>query len=334
MTFTKQDIVRQILGRHPAQPRSSGSAFAPSNIALCKYWGKRDPELNLPVTPSLSVSLGKLGSKVNLRLCRHADQVELNGRRLKPDSSFARRVSAFLDLFRPDKKTFFHVVAVNTIPTAAGFASSASGFAALTMALNQLFGWMLNERELSILARLGSGSACRSVYHGFVEWRAGQRASGMDSYAVPLKARWQNLRMGLVVVSDQAKPIGSRPAMKRTTETSILYRAWPAKVADDLPRLKRAIRHRDFPMLGKTAESNALAMHATMIDSQPPILYWRPESVEAMNTVWRLREKGVEVYFTMDAGPNLKVLFLKKDTAAVKKAFPHLQIVIPFGRSS
>ena len=115
MTFTKQDIVRQILGRHPAQPRSSGSAFAPSNIALCKYWGKRDPELNLPVTPSLSVSLGKLGSKVNLRLCRHADQVELNGRRLKPDSSFARRVSAFLDLFRPDKKTFFHVVAVNTI---------------------------------------------------------------------------------------------------------------------------------------------------------------------------------------------------------------------------
>lgn len=331
MSLTKKDVVRRILAKKSSKPRERGSAFAPSNIALCKYWGKRNDELNLPVTSSLSVSLGKLGSKVTLSLRDKSDLVELNGKRLDRDSSFARRVSAFLDLFRPDKKTFFKVVAVNTIPTAAGFASSASGFAAMTMALNQLFGWKLNASELSILSRLGSGSAGRSVFTGFVEWRAGKRADGMDSYALPLKPKWPDLRMGLVVVSDKAKPIGSRPAMKRTRDTSALYRSWPAKVAKDLPRLKTAIRHRDFPMLGKVAESNALAMHATMIDSKPPIVYWLPESVIAMNKIWKLREDGLEVYFTMDAGPNLKILFLKKDTASVKKAFPKIQIVAPFG---
>jgi diphosphomevalonate decarboxylase len=102
-------------------------------------------------------------------------------------------------------------------------------------------------------------------------------------------------------------------------------------VAKDLPRLKTAIRRRDFQMLGKVAESNALAMHATMFDAKPPIVYWLPESVIAMKKIWKLREDGLNIYFTMDAGPNLKVLFLKKDTAAVKKAFPKIQVVAPFG---
>jgi diphosphomevalonate decarboxylase len=330
MRLTKKDVVRSILGNKSSKPRKKGSAFAPSNIALCKYWGKRNDELNLPVTSSLSVSLGKLGSKVTISPRQKSDLVELNGKRLASDSSFARRVSEFLDLFRPDRQTFFKVVALNTIPTAAGFASSASGFAAMTLALNQLFGWKLNGRELSVLSRLGSGSACRSVYAGFVEWRAGKRADGMDSCALPLKSKWPDLRMGLVVVSDKEKSIGSRPAMKRTLETSALYRSWPAKVAKDLPLLKTAIRHRDFPTLGKVAESNALAMHATMFDAKPPVIYWLPESVLAMRKVWRLRQSGLHVYFTMDAGPNLKVLFLKKDTATVKKTFPQIQIVSPF----
>ena len=119
MSLTKQDVVRRILGKKSSSLREKGSAFAPSNIALCKYWGKRNDELNLPVTSSLSLSLGRLGSRVTLSLRDKADLVTLNGRRLSPDSSFARRVSEFLDLFRPDRKTFFKVVAVNTIPTAA-----------------------------------------------------------------------------------------------------------------------------------------------------------------------------------------------------------------------
>ena len=268
---------------------------------------------------------------MTIGLREKSDWVELNGKRIERGSSFARRVSAFLDLFRPNRRTFFKVVAANTIPTAAGFASSASGFAAMTMALDELFGWKLDKRELSILARLGSGSACRSVYEGFVEWHAGKRPDGMDSYAEPLRAKWPDLRLGLVVVSDKEKSIGSRPAMKRTRETSILYRAWPPKVAEDLRDMKQAIRRRDFPKLGKTAESNALAMHATMIDSWPPVVYWLPQSVAAMRKIWNLRENGLNIYFTMDAGPNLKLLFLKKEAAAVKKAFPGVQMVAPFG---
>ncbi|OQW96646.1 MAG: hypothetical protein BWK77_04025, partial [Verrucomicrobia bacterium A1] len=160
MMPTKQEIVRLILKGRSREPRDEGIAFAPANIALCKYWGKRDEELNLPVTSSLSVSLGTLGSLVQLRSARASDIVFLNGKRLARDSSFARRVSGLLDLFRPGRKAFFEVRAVNTIPTAAGFASSASGFAALAMAADDLFGWRLPRRELSVLARLGSGSAC------------------------------------------------------------------------------------------------------------------------------------------------------------------------------
>jgi diphosphomevalonate decarboxylase len=173
--MTKAEIVAQILNGRGRAPAAGGYAFAPSNIALCKYWGKRDEELNLPVTASLSISLGRLGSTTKLSLRPDSDVVRLDKKELAPDSPFARRIGAFLDLFRRDAGMYFEVEAVNTIPTAAGFASSASGFAALVTALDELFGWELDKRELSILARLGSGSACRSLHHGFVEWRAGTR---------------------------------------------------------------------------------------------------------------------------------------------------------------
>jgi diphosphomevalonate decarboxylase len=330
MRIRKQDVVRRILAGRTTEPRDDGAAFAPSNIALCKYWGKRDEELNLPVTASLSLSMGNLGSRVRITKAEHPDVVWLNGRRLARESSFARRVSAFLDLFRPSRGMAFKVIAENTVPTAAGFASSASGFAALTMALDDLFGWNLGSRELSILARLGSGSACRSVYDGFVEWRRGTRRDGMDSHAVPMNAAWPDLRMGLLVITEKEKATGSRAAMKQTVATCALYAGWPGTVQRDLATIKRAIRRRDFPMLGRTAEGNALAMHATMIATRPPVLYWLPESVAAMRRVWELRASGRQVYFTMDAGPNLKLIFRAKDTAAVKKAFLGIRIVAPF----
>jgi len=330
MNPSKQDVVRRILAGKPLEPREHGVAFAPSNIALCKYWGKRDEELNLPMTSSLSLSLGKLGSSARISASSGIDRYELNGVAVDPQSSFARRTKTFLDLFRPDPGTHFNVVAENTIPTAAGFASSASGFAALTLALDKLFGWNLERRNLSILARLGSGSACRSVYEGFVEWHAGKSPDGMDSFAERLGNKWPELRMGLVVISEAEKAVGSRPAMKQTVETSPLYAAWPSKVVHDLSELKVAIADRDFNRFGRTAESNALAMHATMIAAWPAVLYWLPESVAAMKRVVALRAEGLPLYFTMDAGPNLKLIFLEKDADAVTKAFPAVQIVAPF----
>jgi len=306
------------------------TAFAPVNIALCKYWGKRDPELNLPTASSLSISLGQLGSEVTLAPRQGRDRFTLNGRLLDPECVFARRASAFFDLFRPHKKLFLEVEARNTIPTAAGLASSASGFAALTLALNELLGWKLDRRKLSIIARLGSGSACRSLFTGFVEWRAGKAADGMDSFAAPLAARWPDLRVGLVVISAKEKAIGSREAMQHTRATSPLYAAWPETVARDLAALKDAIRRRDFTLLGETAETNAMAMHATMLAARPAIVYCLPETLEAMQAVRALRAEGCEVYFTMDAGPNLKLLFRKHDLRCVVKGFTDLQVVAPF----
>ena len=326
----KRDVIKKVLPKCWGEPCSSGTAFAPANIALCKYWGKRDAELNLPTASSLSISLGKLGSEVTLVPCADHDRFSLNGKLLLPESSFARRAAAFLDLFRPAPNFHFEVTAKNTIPTAAGLASSASGFAALTLALDNLFGWKLDRRKLSILARLGSGSASRSLFEGFVEWRVGKAADGMDSYAEPLAMRWPDLRVGLVVISEKEKAIGSRDAMQHTRDTSPLYEVWPATAAHDLAALKDAIRKRDFTKLGEVAEANALAMHATMIAARPEVLYWLPESVEAMYTVHSLRAEGCEVYFTMDAGPNLKLLFRKPDLRCVIKGFPEIQVVAPF----
>jgi len=324
----RQQFVKVLLKRVEGTPATRGEAFAPANIALCKYWGKRNADLNLPVNSSLSISLGKLGTLTVVKFSKTADRVFLNSKPAPKD--FAARISAYLDLFRADGQ-FFEVRTKNNIPTAAGLASSASGFAALVKALDQLFGWGFNPRELSMLARLGSGSATRSLYEGFAVWHAGVRADGMDSYAESFFSPWKNLRVGILEVSKARKAIGSTDGMNQTVETSELYEAWPAQADCDFDELRTAIAAQDFPMLGKTAENNTLAMHATMLAAWPPLCYWKPQTLALMQKVWQARESGLELYFTIDAGPNLKLLFLKENQAAVKKLFPKVQIVSPWG---
>ena len=325
-------VVQTVLAGRESHTRKTVAAYAPANIALVKYWGKRDEALNLPVTGSLSISLGPLGSHVELaRSGAAADGVWLNGRKLGADSSFAKRASAYLDLFRPSADFFFELKARNTVPTAAGFASSASGFAALAKAADGLFGWGLSPRELSILARLGSGSAARSLADGFVEWHAGTAADGMDSFAERLSAEWPALRVGAVVLCSDEKPIGSREGMRRSVETCEFYREWPGRVAKDLAALKAAIAQKDFAALGSIAEANALAMHALMAATRPPIVYALPETVAAMRKIWAAREAGLALWFTMDAGPNVKLLFEAKDEARVRALFPGVEVVAPFG---
>jgi diphosphomevalonate decarboxylase len=181
-----------------------------------------------------------------------------------------------------------------------------------------------------MLARLGSGSAARSLYSGFVVWHAGERADGMDSYAEELSGVWNNLRIGILEVSKARKETGSTEGMNRTCETSELYEAWPAQAVCDFDELRTAIAAQDFPMFGKTAENNALAMHATMLAAWPPLCYWKPQSLVLMQKVWQARAGGLDLYFTMDAGPNLKLLFLEKDALTVRKLFPKVQTVCPF----
>lgn len=313
-------------------PIATDEHFAPSNIALCKYWGKRDAELNLPVNPSLSLSLGHLGTRTRIEpIDAPADDVWLNGLQLRSDTLFAQRLSRFIDLFRQQRPQAFRVTTRNNIPTAAGLASSASGFAALTLALNDSLQLQLERPALSMLARLGSGSACRSIYKGFVEWHMGHREDGADSHAHPITHDWPGLAVGLIKVDEGVKAVDSRSGMARTVESCHLYQSWPLQANADLYKLHQAIAEREFSLLGSTAEQNALSMHATMIASWPPLVYWQPESLAAMQKIWGLRQQGLELYFTMDAGPNLKLLFLDQDRDAVLAHFPDLEIVLPFG---
>ncbi len=328
--MNKQDIVARILNGKSSDMKSEGIAFAPANIALCKYWGKRDQELNLPNTSSLSISLGTLGARTSVQPIDGQDRFVLNGVQIAPEHERFQRVKAYLDLFRPASANAFLVESTSTTPVAAGLASSASGFAALALALDMLFGWGLERRDLSILARLGSGSACRSMYAGFVIWHCGERDNGMDSYAEPITTSWPELRIGLLMVEEKAKSLSSRQAMLRTVETSPYYTCWPEKAEIDLQRLQKALGCKEIELMGETAESNALAMHAAMLAAWPPIVYWREKTVHLLHQVWSLREQGLPIYVTMDAGPNIKLLFEDTYQEILLGHFPDMQVITPF----
>ena len=328
-------IVSQILNNKLFEPKTYGSAFAPVNFALIKYWGKRNAALNLPMTSSLSIALPEKGAFTKVKLIDASqDEVIFNQKILPYEHSFTQRIVNFLNLFRVNHHYRFRVETEMNLPAASGLATSACGFAALTLAMNDLFNWQLKSRELSILARLGSGSACRSLWQGFVEWHAGTRDDGMDSYAEPLDMTWDSLCMGLLILHPEKKKISSREAMQKTVESSCYYKEWPTKVAHDLPALKQAIIAKDFETFGRICESNALAMHASMLTAWPPIFYWTPKSLEAIQKIWQLREEGLPIYFTQDAGANLKLLFLNADLQRVQSEFETLELVWPFTSAS
>ena len=330
-----EEIFLQLLSHRSKTPvQSFGSAFAPLNIALCKYWGKRNLELNLPITSSLSVSLTHKGTLAKISLSPNQQhELIVNHRWLNSETAPAKRLISFLDKFNFLVPKAYRLELDFNIPLAAGFASSASAYAAIMKAFDDFFGWKLDGKSLSILARLGSGSACRSIFDGFVEWQRGDNPDGMDSYAKPVKEIWPELSIGFCIITKQQKAVSSREGMKRTVTTSALYSAWSEKANYDLSLLKKAIAEKDFNLLGQTAESNALAMHATMLTSWPPLLYSSPKTISWVKKVWKLRENGLVLYFTQDAGPNIKLLFLKSEEEKVKQHFPYVEIIHPFENS-
>ncbi len=318
-----------LAGRARRPARSEAEAWASANIALVKYWGKRDEALHLPVTGSLSVSMGTLGTRTSVKAAPR-DSLIFNGETLPLDHPRAVRAVRYLDLFRSSDAPAFEVNTTNTLPTAAGLASSASGFAALARAMDQLMGWNLPAAELSSLARLGSGSACRSVFDGFVEWARGARDDGSDSFASPIAATWPGLCIGVRMVESGPKAIGSGEAMRHTVATSPLYAAWPGLVERDLAEARAAIGARDLERLGRTAEGNALAMHATMAAARPSVIYWTGATIETLHRVHECRRNGIPVYATMDAGPNVKLIFESAHADAIGAAFPGVEIIRPF----
>ena len=299
------------------------TAKAHTNIALIKYWGKRNEALILPTNNSLSLTLDGFYTKTSVVFQENltSDTFMLNEEPVTGEA--LRRVTTFLDLVRAEagnEKLFANVNSINQVPTAAGLASSASGFAALAAASTKAIGLNLTDTELSRLTRQGSGSASRSIYGGFAEWEMGVEEDGSDSYAIPIAPRehW-DVRMAAVVLSSTMKKISSREGMKRTVETSPFYDGWIKSIPEDLNGIKEAIRAKDFTRVGEIAEANCLKMHATSLGAIPPFTYWLDATLRVMSKVQEMREQGIPAYFTIDAGPNVKVLYLPEHEAAVEK---------------
>jgi diphosphomevalonate decarboxylase len=301
------------------------TARAGTNIALVKYWGKRDGTLNLPATGSLSLTLAELGSKTRVRFAAGqpggGDEIVADGARAP--APFADRVRRFLDLVRAraDLHLPAEVTTVNSVPTAAGLASSASGFAALALAASRAAGLALSPEELSALARRGSGSAARSIFGGFAEMAAGTRTDGTDAHARSLLApdAW-DVRLVVALTTDAGKAVGSTEAMDRTAATSPYYPAWIAATERDLPEARAAVAARDLHALGRVAERSSLRMHACALAADPPVMYWNGVTLDAMRAVLALRVAGTAAYFTIDAGPHVKVLCAAADAPATEAA--------------
>lgn len=296
---------------------------AHTNIALIKYWGKRNQSLFLPLTSSLSMTLNAFYTDTRAYFIENAtsDIFYLDGQ-LQSEKETAK-VSKFIDLFRSQASSSQRVCveSYNHVPTAAGLASSASAYAALACALNALFELNLSAQALSVFARQGSGSASRSLFGGFVEWHKGEEDDSASSFAEPFdKGDW-DIAMLAVIVNSQKKKMSSREGMQLTVETSPFYTLWPQEVAQDLIAIKHAIKERNFNAVGRIAEHNAMKMHATMIAANPSFTYWEADSLCAMNCVRMLRENGVDCYFTMDAGPNVKVLCRQSELNKVHDYF-------------
>ncbi|MGX7108696.1 diphosphomevalonate decarboxylase [Facklamia miroungae] len=307
---------------------------AHTNIALIKYWGKRNQDLMLPVTSSLSLTLEAFYSQTQVHFAKDyaSDQFILND---QPQSkNEVQKISNFLDRFRQLKATDLKakVTSYNHVPTAAGLASSASAFAALACACNGALELNLPQKELSIMARFGSGSASRSLFGGFVEWEKGQGDDSQSSFAHPFDEADWDIAMIALIVNQAAKPFSSRQAMQHTIESSPFYALWAEEVASDLKHIKRAIKARDIHQIGQIAEHNAMKMHATMLAANPSFTYFQAESLQAMEAVRQLRKAGLTAYFTMDAGPNVKIICPYSEVPAIQahlsKAFDPQNIIV------
>ncbi|HJF18896.1 MAG TPA: diphosphomevalonate decarboxylase [Enterococcus columbae] len=298
-----------------------GKARAHTNIALIKYWGKEDEQLIIPNNSSLSLTLDAFYTETEIYFdeALTADIFYLDGQ--LQDEKATQKVSRFIDLFRQQANCslFAKIQSTNHVPTAAGLASSASGLAALAAACNQALQLNLSKQDLSRFARKGSGSACRSIYGGFVEWQKG--TDDQSSYAISVDSQHfeDDLAMIFIVLNDQQKEISSREGMKRTVETSSFYPTWLTEAQKDLVAIKEAIHQKDFIRLGEITEANGLKMHATTLAAVPPFTYWSDQSLKAMQVIRKIRKDGRPCYFTMDAGPNVKVLCQKEQVSQIKE---------------
>ncbi|CCG83278.1 Diphosphomevalonate decarboxylase [Taphrina deformans PYCC 5710] len=314
------------------------STTAPVNIAVVKYWGKRDPTLNLPTNSSISVTL----SQDDLRAWTTAscsqdfpeDRMWLNGEErsttddkrllacLKELRSLRTRVEQEDGTLPKLSGMGLHIASENNFPTAAGLASSAAGFAALVRAVADLYKLPSSRTELSRIARQGSGSACRSLFGGYVAWEMGTREDGSDSQAVQVAEadHWPTMKACILVASAQKKDVSSTSGMQSTTKTSLLFRERIERVVPDrMARMTEAIRARDFSTFAELTMRDSNGFHAVCLDTYPPIFYMNDVSRAVVRLVEHINGQAGETVcaYTYDAGPNTVIYYLRENEARV-----------------
>ena len=278
-----------------------------ANIAIIKYWGKKAEKEMVPATSSISLTLENMYTETTLSPLpadARADEFYINGQ-LQNEAEH-KKMSKIIDRYRPEGAGFVRIDTKNNMPTAAGLSSSSSGLSALVKACNAYFQLGLNRKELALEAKFASGSSSRSFYGPLAAW---DKDSG-EIYPVETDLK---LSMIMLVLEDQKKTISSRDGMKLCVETSTTFEEWIRQSEQDYKDMLVYLKENDFEKVGVLTEKNALAMHATTKTANPPFSYLTDASYEAMDFVRQLREQGESCYFTMDAGPNVKVLCLEKD---------------------
>lgn len=314
----------------------SATVTAPVNIATLKYWGKRDVSLNLPTNNSISVTLSQADLKTTTTARAspefEQDAVILNGK----EEPFSKRLQAVFSELKKERKKYeqssnqatklsdmhIHVESSNNFPTAAGLASSAAGFAALVKAIATLYQLPLSEEELSVYARQGSGSACRSLMGGYVAWEMGTRSDGLDSKAVQIASasHWPDMHALILVASDKKKDTSSTAGMQHTVQTSTLFEQRIKHVVPDrFEKMKKAILDKNFEEFATLTMQDSNQFHATCLDTYPPIFYMNDTSraaVQAVQYINATAGRTVAAY-TFDAGPNAVIYYQAQDAAAV-----------------
>ncbi|KAM8894311.1 diphosphomevalonate decarboxylase isoform 3-T3 [Spinachia spinachia] len=314
---------------------------APVNIAVIKYWGKRNEELILPINSSLSVTLhqDQLKTTTTVATSRsfQEDRIWLNGKEedvthprlqscLREIRRLARKRTKDADAASDPMRSSYkvHICSVNDFPTAAGLASSAAGFACLVYTLAQVLGV---EGELSEIARQGSGSACRSMYGGFVQWIMGEEVNGKDSLAqqVAPETHWPELRVLVLVASAERKPVGSTSGMQTSVQTSLLLKRAEAVVPGRMVEMIEAVQRRDFAAFAELTMKDSNQFHATCLDTYPPIFYLNSVSQQVINLVHRYNGhyKETRLAYTFDAGPNAVIYTLQQHVPEFVQAVQH-----------
>jgi len=299
--------------------KSTAKAAAHPNIAFIKYWGNQNHDLRIPSNGSLSMNLKGLETQTTVSFDTALDNDQLMINAEPAEEGALARVSSLLDRIRElaEIKTRAQVVSENNFPTGTGIASSASAFAALTLASVTALGLCLSEKELSQLARTGSGSASRSIPGGFVEWQAGSDHDSSFAETIAPADHW-NLVDFIVLVSREHKKTGSSQG-HQIADTSPLQKVRVADAKRRLDICRKALLEKDFPTFAEIVELDSNLMHSVMMTSDPPLYYWQPGTLEIMAAVQSWRLEGLPVCFTIDAGPNLHLICPEEASEAVKR---------------